>query len=222
LSAHEQSLVIYLQLEDENSCADSYTNLGNAYHALGVGGYPELLVVREDENEHLQHAVKRHQDAMAIRERIGNRAGVVVSHLNLGSVFLCIGKLERASSHLNQAMELIQELGLELYAARALAALARVSLQAGDTQSAIEHSSEAIEQLEDQDQFFSDEVQFTQYLVLRAAGREAEAAPFLDRAHASVIARANGLSDSAFRNSFLAMYHEVLTAWANRRATSSD
>lgn len=220
LRVHEQSLDIYHQLEDENSCADSYTNLGNAYHALGVAGYPELLVAREDENEHLRSAVKHHQDAMAIRERIGNRAGVAVSHLNLGSVFLCIGELKRASSHLSQAMELIQELGMELYAARALAALARVSLQAGETQSAVEYSSRAIEQLKDQDQFLSDEVQFTQYLVLQAAGREAEAEPFLDRAHASVIARANGLSKVGFKNSFLAMYHEVLAAWENRRATS--
>lgn len=218
LRAHEQSLVIYQQLEDVNSCADCYTNLGIAHHALGVGGYPELLANPQDENEHLQRAVAHHQEAIAIRERIANRAGMVVSHLNLGSVFLCIGKLDAATSALHQALELIHELGLDLYEPRALAALARGSLQAGNTQSAIEYSERAIEKLEGQDQLLFDEVQFTQYLVLEAAGRQSDADPFLIRAHTSVLARAENLSDPAFRESFLAMYHAVLSAWMNRQA----
>lgn len=220
LDCHERSLVLYQQLEDVNSCADSYSNMGNAYHALGVEGYPELTVRRHSENDHLRKAIQCHTEAMAIRERIGSKTGEVLSHFNLGSVRLCLGEIALAESHLLKAVELGSELGLDALAIRALSALARSSLQDGDTKLALDRSAKAVNQLGEQDLPDADEIRFTQFQVLLASGQEEDAAQQLSLVHDSILSRSKAIRDPDLRKRFLAMYHEILTAWKNRQAAS--
>ncbi len=210
--AHERSLDAYRQLEDANSCADGYTNLGNVHHAMGVRGYPELTLRVHPPNEQLRQALEAHQTALSMQQDIGSQAGEVLSHFNLGSVYLCLGDLAQANRHLQQARDAGEELGLETIVVRSLAALARADLQAGDVPSATERSAQAIERLGD-DASIADEIRFTRYHALLAAGCNQEAGVLLKETHDSVMERAAGLSDESFRRSFEAMHHEIEAAW---------
>ncbi|MFC2082988.1 tetratricopeptide repeat protein [Candidatus Bipolaricaulota bacterium] len=221
LRHHERGLAIYRQLEAASDCADSYSDMGTDHHALGVGGYPELSATIHEENDDLRTAIRCHTEALSIRERIGSKGGEVVSHYNLGSIYSSLGDAGRAEMHLQQALEVGQNLGLDAAAMRALAALARVSLHTGDAKTALARSAEAVDQLGDQALPDADEIHFTQYQVLMAAGQVEAAQRHLKLATDSILSKSQAIADADLRTKFLDMYHEVLTAWSNRRATSS-
>ena len=220
LAYHERSATLYQQLEDENGYADSLTNMGTACHALGVGGYPELTCGLHSENARLREALHHHQEALAIVARIGSKPGEVISHFNLGSVYLCLGRIDEAESHLRQAIDLGQQLGLEGLALRALAALARGALQRSDAQGALQHSSSAIDRLGVDDLPYADEIHFTQYQVLRLLGREETASTHLRHAAVAILAQAKAIQDPDLRASYRKMHHEVLSAWSKAEAAS--
>ena len=220
LDYHQRSAALYQQIEDANGYADSLTNMGNACHALGVGGYPELTCGLHPENAHLRDALEHHRKALDIAAQIGSKPGEVISHFNLGSVHLCLGRTKDAETHLQRAMRLGQDLGMEDLALRSLAALARAALQRSDPDSALEQSAAAIDRLGEQALPYADEIHFTRYRVLAFLGREEEAAEHLRRATDAIFAQSEAIQDPDLRASYRAMHHEVLSARSQAEAAS--
>ncbi len=219
LRYHQQALDVYKQLEDDNGCADCFCNLGIAHEALGVGGHPELLTSAHGECEELAKAVDCYTQALNVYTRIGNRRGEMLSYFNLGSTHLCRGNTEEAQSLLKSSLKLSRELGLNHLAVRSLSAMARGSLQNGIPAKALEQSAQAIELLGNQVLPEADEIHFTHFAVLMANGRAEDAIPNLEIAHQAVIERSEAIKDEAFRESSLAAYKKILTAWEKHRAT---
>jgi tetratricopeptide (TPR) repeat protein len=220
LECHERSLAIYQQLEDINSCADSHSNMGNAYHALGVGGYPELSISTHDSNDSLRQAISCHAEALRLRRLIGAHSGEAVSLFSMGSVYLAIGDIKQAESYLTMADTISRELGLTRLSMRSVAALARARLMSGDIDSAMEKSERVVEWLGDQELPDADEMRFTHFRVLVATGREEDAQQYLKLATDSILSQSEAIRDPDLQRQFLAMYHEILTAWKNRQAAS--
>jgi len=218
LDCHQRSLAIYQQLEDANSCADSRSNMGNAYHALGVGGYPELSITMHDSNDSLRQAINCHAEALHLRRQIGAQSGEAVSLFSMGSVHLAIGDIKQAESYLNMADTISRELGLTRLSMRSVSALARARLISGDIDSAIENSERVVEWLGDQELPDADEMRFTHFRVLSAAGREEDAQQYLKLATDSILSQSEAIRDPDLRSQFLDMYHEILTSWKNRQA----
>ena len=222
LEHHERALELYRQLEDVNGCADSYSNLGNSHHALAVGGHPELTLRSYGETQGLRDAVACYTEALALRSQIESQAGQAVSLFNLGSARLCIGNVEAAVSDLKQSLEASDALGLGRLAMRAISALARASLLAGDVAGAMSRSQEAIDRLGSRTFPEADEVHFTHFRVLTADGRKAQARQHLKVAHQLVLRQAEAIRDANRRREYLSAYREILDAVEGDGRTQSD
>ncbi|MFC2105702.1 tetratricopeptide repeat protein [Candidatus Bipolaricaulota bacterium] len=213
LHYHERSLTVYQQLQDVNSCADAYANIGNAHHAIGVKGFPELSMRTHDANESLTQSIECHTEALQLRRQIGARGGEAVCLFSLGSVYSTIGDLDQAESSLRMSEAMSQELGLARLSMRCASALARVRLKSNDVAGALAESELVMEWLGDQILPDADEMCFTHFMVLLAAGERELAVPYLKAAHDSFAGRLSSVRDEELREKIHAVNREIIDAW---------
>ena len=95
---------------------------------------------------------------------------------------------------------------------QSLSALARVKLLEGETEEALDLSSQVIERLGDSQPPDANELHFTHFRVLEVNGRSAEALPHLELAYQAVAEQAEEIRDEDLRRGFLDACHEILTA----------
>lgn len=213
---HRRALDLYQQLEDDNGRADSLCNIGIACQALGIGGYPNLTLRTHAVSPRLDEAIECFDEALAVYGRIGSRRGEALANFKLGSVKLCVGQITAAESHLQLALELSRDIGLNAIAAQSLSALARARLLAGDPERAVQLSTEVVNQLGEASPPEANELHFTHFGVLIASGREDEALRHLELAHRLVAERAETIQDRTFREGFLSACGDILTSWDAR------
>ena len=210
LRHHEQAYEIYEQLEDRHGCATSLNNMGIAHMLSCVGG---LTSCAHGELPGLKKSLNTTSKALALFSEIGTLRGELECHFNLGVIFLAIGDSEVAKAHLDRALGLSRELGLNHFTQRAILALAQADLLLGDFESALVQSEEAMEQLGDQMPPDAVEMHYFHYLVLLANARKDNALKHLRIARDAIQEQSQSIHDSETRRSFLAMYSEVLEAW---------
>jgi tetratricopeptide (TPR) repeat protein len=221
LEHHEQALEVYGQLEDASGSADSLCNMGIAHGTLGVGGQLELTFRAHGHGAHLGTAIENTRKALALYTQIGSKRGEVISRFNLGMIYLCLGDTRAAETELRGAVGMARGLKLDRLVMRALSALARAHLLAGEREDAAKLSSEAIDLLGDRTSPEAIEIHFTQFRVLVISDRHDQAVPHLEAAHGLVVKQAETIKGADCRDRFLSAYGELLRAWENYRTTSS-
>lgn len=212
VAQHEQALELYRQLEDANGEADSLFNIGRGLQALAVGGYPNLSFEASKDSPGLQAAIGRFDEALDIYSRIGSQRGKVLANFRLGTAHLNTGDSAEAEHFLQVALDLSREIGLGSLAMQCMAALARMSLAADDVDEALRHSTKMMEQLGDEMPPDANELHFSHFRVLMAAGREPDALPHLELAHRAVIEHAEGIRNEELRRGFLDACRGILVA----------
>jgi class 3 adenylate cyclase/tetratricopeptide (TPR) repeat protein len=220
LEHHERALEVYEQLEDASGSADSLCNMGIAHGTLGVGGQLELTFRTQEEGAHLGAAIENTQKALALYTQIGSQRGELIGRFNLGVIYLSLGDAKAAETELVDALRMGRGLGLDRLVMRALSALARSRLLAGEREEAAKLSSEAIDLLGDQTTAEAIEIHFTQFRVLLISDEHDQAIHHLEVAHSLVAKQAETIKGASSRDRFLSAYGELLSAWEKHRATS--
>jgi len=213
LPYHRQALELYTQLDESNECAGTTFNIGMAYHALGVGGYPNLALDTATDEGLTNKALDHYDRALSAFAAIGNQRGKVLGNYKIGTANLSLGHEQQALDHLRVALDLCREMewgGLET---TCLSALARANLLAVHLNEAFACSAQAMERLGDNSPPDANELHFTHYRVLMAAGREEEARPHLERAREAVMDLADSIRDRKLRRQFLDACGAILRVW---------
>jgi len=208
----EQALELYRQLDDANELAGTTFNLGMALHALSVAGYPNVAVDDRYDPAVLDDALDRYGDALRSFEKIGNRRGEALANYKLGTGQLTRGNTDGAEAYLRTALELCREMEWGSLEVTCLSAIARVRLHAGDVDGAVVRSSEAIDRLGDGAPPDTNELCFTHYRVLEAAGQGEEAKAYLARSQAAVTELAASIRDKALKDAFFSACRPILDA----------
>jgi len=209
-SYFEQALELYRQLNDANEFASATFNLGTALHALSVGGYPNVAVRGSYDPTTLARARGYYNEALEAFTRIGNQRGRALANYKLGTAQLTLGDTEGAESNLRVTQDLCREMEWRSLEVTCLSALARARLFAGDVDGANEFSSEAMDLLGDGLPPDANELYFTHYRVLEAAGRTSEAEAYLERSRDSVTQLAESIRDDVLREGFLEACRAIL------------
>jgi len=93
----------------------------------------------------LEAALQAHQEALEIRERVGDRWGMTISHRTLGSVYLAMRRLTDAERELDEALALGDAVGDKGLAIRNRLGLAAVDRQSGRPERAVARAREGLE-----------------------------------------------------------------------------
>jgi diguanylate cyclase (GGDEF)-like protein len=127
---NEQALALFTELGNERGIAYASSNIGLALDRLGEPA----------------QALAFHERALQLRERIGDRHGVINSRVTLAASLIKLGRLELAGTQLELAGEAhaeVDNLGLGLQIAQQRVALAEA---AGDFRAALRWQREATAQ----------------------------------------------------------------------------
>ncbi|MGH7543166.1 MAG: adenylate/guanylate cyclase domain-containing protein [Gemmatimonadota bacterium] len=119
---YEQGMSFPLGEKDEQLVADLHNCLGNVYSAYGEA----------------DRALREHEKALEIRERIGDRRGISKSLINIGFVFMELtDDLARAEDHFHRALNLTREIGDRQLRSMTLNNLGRVAIEKGEWKHAL-------------------------------------------------------------------------------------
>jgi len=161
------------------------------------------------EQRHLEEASHHLQAARDVWATIGYRHGEAEVYDNLGRLALARQDYAGALAYLSQAQQIRDEVGetTRLIISAIICALAHLGL--GELAAARACSNKAVDSLSaDRERIEgvvedAQEVYFTHYRVLKAAGEADEAMAFLQQAHALVMDQAALIEDPGLRRSFL-------------------
>ncbi len=168
LEKYNEALPIRRAVGDRNGEAETLTNIGSVYQALGemrkaLEKYNEALPLRRavddrsGEAETLDNigvvyqylgetrkALEKHNEALPLRRALGDRSGEAQTLHNIGGVYEALGETQKALEHYNEALLLRRALGDRRREASTLNNIGSVYLSLGETQKALEKYNEAL------------------------------------------------------------------------------
>ena len=209
---HRAALELYRELRDAAGEAACLLNLGVAHTAMGAGGYPELVTSVLGPLPEFDEADRLLRQALEMQRAIEDRGEEAITSFDLGSNALCSGNLEDAARRMHRALDLSREMTLHRLTARSLAALARIHLLRDELPEALAQSADAVSLTEREKIPVAEEVYYTRFRVLQAAGKRREATACLDRAVDAVQERAAAIQSEEFRAAFLGYCRPILDA----------
>ena len=162
LEYHEQGLALKVKLGNKSSEAYSHHNIGLVYFAMSddanaLASYRRGLAIREELDDpraigvslnaiglveartDQAAALRTYERALSLRRGTGDQRGEMATELNLGSVYLGMNDLSRATDAFNRALSLGDRIDAPLMRSNALRALAEVEAARGDYQVAYTH-----------------------------------------------------------------------------------
>ncbi|MDJ0600090.1 MAG: tetratricopeptide repeat protein [Crocosphaera sp.] len=125
---HQQSLAIFIEIENRNGEESSYGNLGNAYFSLGK----------------YQEAIEYYQQSLAITTEIGDRNGEANSYIGLGNAYFSLGQYQQAIEDYNKSLAIFQKIGDRKGEANSYSNLGSAYDSLGKYQEAIEYHQQSL------------------------------------------------------------------------------
>jgi len=212
LELHTQARALYEEVDDGNGKAKSLMNLGIAHVAIDCGVSPELILHPLTGSKHFANGRRLTHEALELFGSTGDRLGEATALFNLGSLAVCEGNTSEARGLLAQAREISRELSDHRLEARTLAAMARLELQSGKIEESCEFSLWALQVSSAGQVAVMEEIHFTRYAVLLAAGQPEEAFEHLSLAKSDVLDKATAIMSVAQKERFLSYCGPILAA----------
>ncbi|MBI1879858.1 MAG: tetratricopeptide repeat protein [Chloroflexi bacterium] len=189
-SCLEQGLQLAQEIGAEESRSYILVNLGLALQLQGNLTSAEQVLV----------------DGLALAQTIDNKRLVSAFLSYLSAVYLQAGRLEQAVERASVALTLRNELGLRLQTTYDLTTLAAAHLAQGEVTKAVDYAGQVLAILEEcggEGPELPERDYWVSCQVLMAAGQTDRARATLQVAYHLVMARAEKITDSALRQSFL-------------------
>jgi predicted ATPase/class 3 adenylate cyclase len=191
----QYGLKLAQEIGDKAGQADALCNLGLCHTGLFAL-----------ENQNLEAAGQALTESLVLAQSFNDKALMAMCHSYQGLVDLQAGRPVQAIEQARAALGLRQELGLTLLTTIDLTTLSQAYLVSGDMPTALEYAHQAMNVL---DECHGEGPEFPQrdylicYRVFLAAGEEQTARACLQSAHELVMSKADKITDSALRRSFL-------------------
>jgi tetratricopeptide (TPR) repeat protein len=172
LTAYEESLKLFQDIEDQTGISSVFNNLGIIYRKQGdlnqaLNYYQKSLAIRRTlDNKidivatlnnmgiiymfqgNLNKALNHYQDALVILEEIGHKQYIAAITNNLGNIFFDKGELDTAFNHYQRSLTLWGELGHQQYNAYGINHLGKIHRRKGELNKALAHYQQALRILE--------------------------------------------------------------------------
>ena len=132
LSMHSDALERFIKLKDSVGAARTYNNMGYIFRRQG----------------NKTQAIKAYEEVETVLNSEIDNVELISSRINLARAYLEMGEVERAREHALFSHDATLDSGDMYLHARARAVLGRLYAKTGDSDLALHHYSEALEQLE--------------------------------------------------------------------------
>lgn len=201
MSYHRRALEINRAIGERDEAA------GNLYE-LG-----KISLTLKDANA----ALNCLKESLAISTETEDERALIYCNVEIGRAYGELGQFETAMSHYAQADNVSKALDIPAERLNLLLGRAATQLQQGHLEGALKDTKAALDLLQPEQDEETPEVYYLYYRVLMALGRAKEAAPYLQRAHDTLMTIADLMQAPEDRDSYLnAVSHnaEIVAAWA--------
>lgn len=202
-TCHEQALALRRDVGDQRGVAVSLADLGNVLVGLG-----ELPV-----------AQAQLEQALALSRSLGARRDEVYIVTYLAQAREEAGDLDAAQAMHEAAIKSRIEQGQQAASVENVAGLARLALKQNDLETAIKHAAQVLRHIREHDLAYIESpllVYLTCIHVLAAQGQDRLARHMLAEAYGKLLKRADKITDTELRRSFLERvpeHRQIIAAW---------
>lgn len=186
----EQSWKLFQHINDRRGEGYALCDLGMVYHGL----------------ENHDTARDLCQRGLALFQAVGDRWGEAGGLIYLGRALEGLEEVDRAAQAYRRSLALSHEIEQHDFIVESLSGLARVALERGDIEQAMDRAEEIMDRMRRHGITQIEDVSLTYltvYRVMAAAGEEERARQVLGEAHTLLVERANKIGDETARRSFL-------------------